>query len=232
MLADKRISKYLLYATGEIILVVVGILIALQFNNMNTERKNRKTEQLYLSSFSSDLDKNIKELERVIAKSTGTYQAADSLIGYFVGMIEITDTLTLYQLIFRPRGFTVYQSAEGTVQDIMGSNQLVVIQNDTLRMAMASWASDLKNIREWEKLDQISQQHYSEMSSDYVDIYKGKFGGRILSDENLAKMSEDRDFLNSLSARISLPFQLCALYGRELERIRKLKKMTEGEIDN
>ena len=44
MIKENRISKYLLYAIGEIILVVIGILIALQINNWSTDQKNREKE--------------------------------------------------------------------------------------------------------------------------------------------------------------------------------------------
>lgn len=41
MIKENRTSKYLVYAIGEIVLVVIGILIALQVNNWNEERKTR-----------------------------------------------------------------------------------------------------------------------------------------------------------------------------------------------
>ncbi len=41
LITENKFSKYLLYAIGEIILVVIGILIALQFNNRNEQRKRR-----------------------------------------------------------------------------------------------------------------------------------------------------------------------------------------------
>ncbi|NCQ59013.1 MAG: hypothetical protein GW794_14435, partial [Flavobacteriales bacterium] len=55
MLKENKFSKYLLYAIGEIILVVIGILIALQINNWNENRKNSNEEIAILQS----LDKNL-----------------------------------------------------------------------------------------------------------------------------------------------------------------------------
>jgi hypothetical protein len=59
-------ARYLLYAIGEILLVVIGILIALQINNANETAKLRKTELHLLQSLRLDLDKNIELLERLI----------------------------------------------------------------------------------------------------------------------------------------------------------------------
>jgi hypothetical protein len=50
MADDNRPLKYMRYAIGEIVLVVIGILIALQINNWNSERKERTKEQYYLKS--------------------------------------------------------------------------------------------------------------------------------------------------------------------------------------
>ena len=45
LLIENKFSKYLLYAIGEIILVVIGILIALQIKNWNEENKERRVEK-------------------------------------------------------------------------------------------------------------------------------------------------------------------------------------------
>ncbi len=48
MLTENKISKQLLYAIGEIVLVVVGILIALRINNWSNNKELRQREQVYL----------------------------------------------------------------------------------------------------------------------------------------------------------------------------------------
>ena len=66
-LADEnRILKYSRYAIGEIVLVVIGILIALQINNWNEDQKSRKKELTYLENIRADLMMNIDELNSFI----------------------------------------------------------------------------------------------------------------------------------------------------------------------
>ena len=55
LIDDGKVVKYLLYAIGEICLVVIGILIALQFNNMNLTKQYRKTELQYYETMKSQL---------------------------------------------------------------------------------------------------------------------------------------------------------------------------------
>ena len=55
LLSENRLGKYLLYAVGEIILVVIGILIALQINNANEARKARLQEITILENLRQDM---------------------------------------------------------------------------------------------------------------------------------------------------------------------------------
>jgi hypothetical protein len=76
LLVENRFNKYLLYAIGEIILVVIGILIALQINNWNeTRQKEEKLNVVYLE-VQRELALNIKKIDRAI----NFYEKKDSII--------------------------------------------------------------------------------------------------------------------------------------------------------
>ena len=66
LLTANKFSKYLLYAIGEIVLVVIGILVALQINQWNTNTKNNSLEKIYLQRLKADVNWNIEELTRII----------------------------------------------------------------------------------------------------------------------------------------------------------------------
>jgi len=63
LLSENKFSKYFLYAIGEIVLVVIGILIALQINNWNEYQKERKSEQLVLSEIRDNLKYDLNDFE-------------------------------------------------------------------------------------------------------------------------------------------------------------------------
>ena len=65
--SEGKTGKYLKYAIGEILLVVVGILIALQINNWNEDRKERKQEKDLLAQLESEFQNNLEQLEDKIA---------------------------------------------------------------------------------------------------------------------------------------------------------------------
>jgi hypothetical protein len=62
LLTDNKFSKYLLYAVGEILLVVIGILIALQINNWNEERIKDNAVRSHLESLADAIEDDIREL--------------------------------------------------------------------------------------------------------------------------------------------------------------------------
>ncbi|TVZ57209.1 hypothetical protein OD91_2524 [Lutibacter sp. Hel_I_33_5] len=78
-LNNNKFSKYLLYAFGEVFLVMIGILLALQFNNLNAQKENSKKEKWYLTNIVEDL-----EYQKVILKD---------MIDHYEESIEIEEKL-------------------------------------------------------------------------------------------------------------------------------------------
>ena len=76
MLTENKFSNYLLYAIGEIVLVVIGILIALSINNWNQEKKSLEKTNLLLTQVLKELAFNINKANSVIE----LYRGNDSLI--------------------------------------------------------------------------------------------------------------------------------------------------------
>ena len=87
LLTENRFSKYLLYAVGEIFLVVIGILIALQINNWNVSKENEQAVEEVLNSMLSDLDADINDFNRILLNY---YHRKDSLI-YLILNDKVTE---------------------------------------------------------------------------------------------------------------------------------------------
>lgn len=65
LLQQKSVTRYFAYAIGEILLVVIGILIALQVNNWNEVNKNSKQEKAFLINFHEDLRSDSLHLQEI-----------------------------------------------------------------------------------------------------------------------------------------------------------------------
>lgn len=70
LLSEGKIGKYLKYAIGEIILVVLGILIAVQINNWNVNQQNEEKEKLYLTRLTTNLGYDIRLYESIMAEDS------------------------------------------------------------------------------------------------------------------------------------------------------------------
>ncbi|WP_228850954.1 DUF6090 family protein [Aegicerativicinus sediminis] len=76
---ENKTSNYLTYAFGEIVLVVVGILIALAINNWNEERQIELGQTQFLKSLKEDLSNDLTQLNKIIEYQTGKLKTVSAL---------------------------------------------------------------------------------------------------------------------------------------------------------
>ena len=65
MISQKQVSTYLKYALGEVLLVMIGILLALQVNTWNENRKNLERERIILEELNNDFTQNLENFKRI-----------------------------------------------------------------------------------------------------------------------------------------------------------------------
>jgi len=87
-----RTANYLKYAIGEIVLVVIGILIALQINNANEFRIERRQEQVVLKQLQTAFKSNLKQLDEKIYIRKGILYSARQLINAMIIQKNATKT--------------------------------------------------------------------------------------------------------------------------------------------
>ena len=92
---DNKTFKYLKYAVGEIVLVVIGILIALQINNWNEDRQVRKTEVKILQELYTTLIGDLEHQHDEIQVNKASREAAQYLLRYFESNWPYRDTLAI-----------------------------------------------------------------------------------------------------------------------------------------
>ena len=143
---ENRLSKYLLYAIGEILLVVIGILIALQINNQNDLRKERVKEIHYLENIKTDLEINLLEMDRYLVNRTKGIAAANRIIEHFDGK-PITDYGA-----FNADGVEVYEwekfwQNNNTFQELVNSGNLALISNELIKKSLLDLESLYKKMK-------------------------------------------------------------------------------------
>jgi hypothetical protein len=82
LLSENKFSRYLIYAIGEIVLVVIGILIALSINNNNEDKKARKQEIKYLKNLQIDIQKELDNNDTIISFRDKKAKAGVRMLSY------------------------------------------------------------------------------------------------------------------------------------------------------
>jgi len=138
LIEQDNVRKYLLYAIGEILLVVIGILIALQVNNWNEERKAKIEEEIILSSLLEDLEFAITESKEMITRdSMDVHILKDFLLGNDLSHLADTQSTIDSLIIVAIWGVGQSTPVIQTYNDIKSSGKTALIQNEEIRNKLA-----------------------------------------------------------------------------------------------
>lgn len=143
LIASGSVSKYLLYAVGEILLVVIGILIALQINNWNQQRLDRIGERTYLERMIKELETDMDMIANQIEGAEKRLAEAESLLAFVQGSEEVRDpihNLIEAQSISR---FWDPVFSTNTYQDLINTGNFILISNPDVSDAIRSYYSSI-----------------------------------------------------------------------------------------
>jgi hypothetical protein len=168
-LMEKKTGKYLKYAIGEIVLVVIGILIALSINTWNEGRKEGIKEQLILKSLKANLKENLKLLSLANKAAIDAYNASlnlNELITPNSGKINTNQIDSLTSIMF---DYFTFDANSGAINEIINSGQLNIIKNDELKNQVSNWSGLIDDAQ---RDGDIANKH----SFDNMVIYLSKNG--------------------------------------------------------
>jgi len=174
---DNQFLKYSRYAIGEIVLVVVGILIALQINNWNEEKKERTKEQYYLKSIITSINLSQEELNRVTRDAKSIYTSADTLFILLAhGKYEQLNGFGLDTLLKKSGDYSLISLNDGGIKEILNTGALNIIQDEKIRIILASWDERFHKIRKFESETEYISKSYNEYLMDYFDVSRYEMG--------------------------------------------------------
>ncbi|WP_460219493.1 DUF6090 family protein [Psychroserpens sp. MEBiC05023] len=171
LLSENKFGKYLTYAVGEIILVVIGILIALSINNWNESNKLKKEETLYLKRLKIDLKKDALYYNNRIDR-------ANLLINrnnlFLQKIYEVQNSIDeCRDLMNIPLWYSEYLTIQdNTYRELVSSGKLNFISNPTLKKAMIDYYRLIES-----KVNYIKE--FNEFSRDLMANHVGAYPGAI-----------------------------------------------------
>ena len=168
-IADRKISNYLLYAIGEIILVVIGILIALAIDNANEQSIKREKEQIYLIGLRDEFETSQTKLKELITFNKQSYEDSKKILVYMVDQENLPDEQELANLLYNALAFDIsFNPNNSLLMEMINSGSLKDIGNPRLRILLTNWISNIEDIAKQEMMlanDKILDMFRSEENS-------------------------------------------------------------------
>jgi len=208
LMEKKKTGKYLKYAVGEIILVMIGILLALQVNNWNENRKTNNQELELLESLYKEFTFNRDELGRSIEKAQMIQNKCITLLEN-TGNHDMklsryeSDSLISSGLL----NIITYDASNGILDNIINSGKIHILKNENLKTNLSNWNGVLNDVKEdesWAVNERNSITYpFIYKHSNYINVSqtdlrnKNITSGFITNYKDIYKLLEFENLINS-----------------------------------
>ena len=176
LLMENKTGKYFKYAIGEIILVVIGILIALSINNWNESRKARVKEVEILKDFQKGLQFDILQIDSIFLQYNRAKVSINKVLNHLEEDLPYSDSLDYYffdtTLVFDTGGLTdgAYETLKSGGFDLITNKEirdLIILVYDEYDTWMSTW--------EQRYIDKIFDAKRNVYNSRFMDSWNGDY---------------------------------------------------------
>ena len=194
---EGKTTNYIKYAIGEIVLVVIGILIALQINNWNEQRKEAIFERKVLKEINTSIHQNVGYLDRGITSNNKAINSCKVILNHFENNLPYSDSLDRH---FSNSLLWFYPSLDNNAYESLKSYGLHLIKNDSIRNMLGS-------IYEWKYMDVLNKRQdeyfFGTIAPFIADLFESyEFGGRM-KPYDYDELKESRKYKHILRTLIS-----------------------------
>jgi hypothetical protein len=236
LLSEGKTGKYLIYAFGEIILVVIGILIALQINNWNNTNQQEMIELKYLEEIKQNLTKDIASIDFNISFNKSKLQSNKIVLEYLNGKINYTDSLDFHfsNLFFSTRTLVNMSAYEN-----LKSRGLEIITNDSLRQRITKlYEYDLYNAIDFETKDENQFQYQILIPEVIKSLNIAEFNFAEGNPNGLANPINSESLLNNYSFKNAIMLNhtfretMTSTYQSQKESVEECISQIDDELKN
>ncbi|PIB37732.1 DUF6090 family protein [Maribacter sp. 4G9] len=233
MLKENKFSKYLLYAIGEIVLVVIGILIALQIGQWNKESEIKELELTILKEIKSNLNDDLIQMQGDISLMQIMDTACVNLKNAINTKIQLTEDFSDNASLLR---VMPHYQPNKSGYDLLVSKGISIISNDSLRNSISTHYENLYTYYSRYEEERfmfhinISEPKLLEYFSFEFDLDNTYYWQANISVEDYGKMLEDESFAKVLKAIESENKQVLSRAIRVANSIEKQLNFLNNEI--
>lgn len=203
LLSEGKTGSYLKYAIGEIILVVIGILIALQINTWNENNNTNQRQRTYLTLIKNEMENNLhslREERQTLASVILNQRILLTLMQNKFAWDTLSENQLSEILVNSISNDIAVNYENGVLTELITSGNLKDIKNDSIRSLLSSWESKIYKIREKEN----SLSTYWDKSNDFFELngsFRTLFDHTTYSDyvelERLPDIESNKNVLKS-----------------------------------
>lgn len=223
-IANKKFSNYLVYAIGEIFLIVIGILIALQINNWNNKNVDRQNEIKTYRNIQSQVSEDMKALTEVIEYNTmylGQYEKANQYI--VANNRNAIDTLAYFAMNLSQ--FSDFHRTANIYETLVNSGDLNLIKNDSI-------AGRLQKLEmTYNFINRLEDIHWELIITEISPVFRGVVNYttfEIIKPDDLYAVGLQNVFFEF----IQLVKVKDAVYQKAMNEMRIIITMIESELDD
>jgi len=232
LIAENRIKNYLVYALGEIVLVVLGILIALWINNSSQYYQLRKKEQTYLMGLEKEFLITQQKLDTLIKINQKNIQGAQEIVQAMDQRpINISES-KFSNLLYQALAFDIsLNSNNSLLTEIINSGSLKDITNQELKQSLTTWMATLEDIKQQERDQEDQRQTLLDFFKSDQYSLKAILNEVGVLESNLEKSQSgnrnNMDLLNSVAFENALLLFIFSAEGTDQSHYLPLKEDIE-----
>lgn len=179
-----------MYALGEILLIVVGILVALWIDNWNEDRQKARREQFYLQGLRTEFQASLIQLDTLISVNQKSFRLGREALGLIPAAESRAQEVEVSRKLITALYYEItYNPSTSVLSEILGSGRLETLTNPELRQDLTSWGAFLESL-EWQ------ENNLEGIRKKVIDLIAGSEGSilTILDDSGMAQglVSEER----------------------------------------
>jgi hypothetical protein len=202
LIDEGKLRRYLIYAIGEILLIVLGILIAIQLGNLNQNKNDSLREQRILADLRGEITSNLSSVDRIIYEKQNIISIC-SLFLEFTGKNAIWKNTNNFDSILIKTIVSgwKFNPDDGVLSELINSGKLDLIKNKELRYLLTSLPGHISKLQYEDEMviNDLHNTYLPFLSKNYPIRNTIKYDAGIMSDKqkNLLKQISESQFSSS-----------------------------------